>query len=282
MALASEAGAIIISREQKILPGKNLLIVDNPSTAFQQVAELFIERKPFTHFSGIHHTAVIHPTATIHPSATISPYVVIDGGASIGANSFVGAFTYIGRDSKIGNDCMIYPSVTIREECTIGDKVVMQPGTVIGGCGFGFTTDSAGTHTKLAQIGTVTIEDDVEIGSNTTIDRARFQATKIGKGSKIDNLVLIAHGAVIGKHNLIVGQVGIAGSTETGNHVVVAGQSGLAGHIKLCDNVIITGRSGVSKSITKPGTYRGVPAIPLDKYNRMAVYLQNIEKIVQN
>src|SRR5690606_21173811 len=147
--------------------------------------------------------------------------------------------------------------------------------------GFGYTQDKQGNHIKLNQVGTVVIEDDVEIGANSTIDRSRFKETRIGQGTKIDNLVQIGHGVKVGKNNIIISQSGIAGSSSTGTNVIIAGQVAVNGHIHITDNVIIAGKSGVSKSITKPGKYNGIPALPLDEYNRNTVYLRSIQKLVQ-
>ena len=159
--------------------------------------------------------------------------------------------------------------------------MIIQPGAVIGSCGFGYITDNRGIHTKLNQIGTVIIEDDVEVGANTTIDRSRFKSTKIGEGTKIDNLVQIAHGVVLGKHNIIVSQVGIAGSTETGNHVVIGAQAGVSGHLFITHKTMIAAKAGISKSILKSGNYRGIPAVPILEFNRNSVYLRNIDKYIQ-
>lgn len=280
----SEAGAIFITKEifegQRDCIEKNFLIHDTPSDAFQKAIEFFHPKmdKP-SGFEGTHSTAVIHPTSTLGKNVTICPYAVIDRNAVIGDGTFVGASVYIGPETTIGKDCIIHAHVTIREQCQIGDRVILQPGAVIGSCGFGYTTDKRGVHTKLNQVGGVAIEDDVEIGANTTVDRARFKKTRIGVGSKIDNLVQIAHGVIVGHHNIIVSQTGIAGSTETGRNVVLAGQVAVAGHIKLDDGVTVSACSGVSKSIPK-GTYGGVPVMPIQQYNRNSVFLRNIESYI--
>lgn len=183
--------------------------------------------------------------------------------------------------ATIGSDCHLYPNAIVRERCQIGNRVILQPGAVIGSCGFGYTTDNRGRHSKLNQVGIVIIEDDVEIGANTTIDRSRFKATVIGRGTKIDNLVQIAHGVVIGQDNIIVSQTGIAGSTRTGNWVIIGGQVAITGHITIADRVMIAARTGISKSITEAGKYGGLPAVPLKEHQRHSVYLRNIEKYVK-
>lgn len=279
---SSKAGVIFIGPNVQAADGINFLIHENPSQAFQKLVDiLFKDRAEFTGFVGIHPTAVIHPSCTLGEGVSVGPHAVIDKGAQIGAKTSVGAGSYIGPEVKIGQSCLIHPRVTIREFCIIGDRVILQPGVVVGSCGFGYITDpKTKQHVKLNQVGMVIIEDDVEIGANTTIDRARFKATVIGKGTKIDNLVMIGHGVKVGSRNLIVAQSGIAGSSQTGAYVVIGGQAAVNGHIKLADGVILAGRSGVTKSLAKPGAYNGIPAIPIHEYNRQAVYLKNIEDTV--
>lgn len=278
----SIAGAIFVHPDTELVEGRNFLLNENPSRAFQQVIEILKGSSlDSTGFSGIHSSAIIHDTAKIGNNVQIGPHAVIDKQAVIGDNTFIGAGTYVGPHTAIGTDCFIFQNVTIREKCVIGDRVILQCGAVIGSCGFGYTTDKNGKHTKLNQMGSVVIEDDVEIGANTTIDRSRFKETRIGKGTKIDNLVQIGHGASIGQDNLIVAQVGIAGSTETGRHVVMGGQSAITGHVKIANGIIIAARSGVTKSLTQPGKYGGVPAMPLQEFNRMSVRLHRLEEYEQ-
>jgi UDP-3-O-[3-hydroxymyristoyl] glucosamine N-acyltransferase len=279
----SKAGVVVLDPSVPREVGRNYLLTDNPSLAFQKLINYFYgEKQDYTGFLFIHPTAVIHTSCEIAEGVTIGPHSVIDKNVVIGKGTFVGAGCYIGPHTNIGADCLIHPHVTIREECVIGNRVVLQPGVVIGACGFGYNTDKNGIHTKLNQVGNVIIEDDVEIGANTTIDRARFKSTKIGKGTKIDNLVQIAHLVQLGEHNIIVSQTGIAGSTETGKHVVIAGQVGVAGHLKIAPGTMISARSGVTKSLTKPGgKWGGVPAQPIDEYNRNSVILRNIQNYIE-
>lgn len=278
----SKAGVIIISSESIASEGRNFLINSDPTRAFQVVLEAFYEvTHMLTGFSGIHPSAVIHEKSSIGENVSIGPNAVVDQDARIGNNSFIGAGTYIGAGVSVGENCLIHPNVTIRELCIIGDNVVIHPGVVIGSCGFGFTTDDKGKHHKLRQVGIVTIEDDVEIGANTTVDRSRFKSTVIAKGSKIDNLVQIGHGVYIGEDNIIVSQTGIAGSSQTGKNVVIGGQVGVAGHISINSNVAIAAKSGVSKSINEPGNYRGIPVLPIDEYNRKYVHFKKIDKLLK-
>ena len=280
--LKSQAGVIFISPEVAPLDGKNFLIARNPSEAFQKVVDLFFDdAKEITGFKDIHPTAVIHETCRIGQNVQIGPYVVLDKNVVVENGVQIGSHSYIGPKTLIKEYSLIHPHVTIRERCIIGKRVIIQSGAVIGSCGFGYTTNREGKHIKLNQLGTVTIEDDVEIGANTTIDRSRFKTTLVKRGSKIDNLVQIAHGVRIGEDNIIVAQTGIAGSTETGKHVVMGGQTAIAGHLKIHDNVMLAGRSGVSKSLNKPGKYNGAPVMPIDQYNRNSVQLRNIDKYIE-
>jgi len=188
---------------------------------------------------------------------------------------------YVGPQSTIGMDCTLHPHSVVREATVIGNRVILQPGAVIGSCGYGYLTDRSGHHTKLDQLGNVVIGDDVEVGANTTIDRARFQSTSVQEGTKIDNLVQIAHNVEIGKHNLIVAQVGIAGSTKIDDHVVLGGKVAVNGHIHIGKGVRVAACSGISKSLPEAGDYGGVPVQPLAEYNRNTVYLRRVGELFQ-
>ncbi len=274
--LQTKAAAICIHKDEPLISGKNFLLSESPSATFQRIAELFLGDQFTTGFSGIHPTAVIHPTAILGKSLQIGPHVVIDQGCVIGDRTRIGAGTVFCSAVEVGADCLIHPNVTIREGCKLGNRVILQPGVVLGSCGYGYITDAKGIHTKLDQYGIVIIEDDVEIGANTTIDRARFHETRIGKGTKIDNLVQIAHNVQLGPHNLIVSQTGISGSVTTGRNVVMGGQTGTVGHLKIADGALFAARSGIKKSIAKGGKYGGNPAIPLDQHHREEVTLRKL------
>lgn len=279
--LRSQAGVVCIDKAIPLIEGKNFLVSENPSRTFQQIIELLFADCDESGFKGIHPTAVIHPETEIGKEVQIGPYVVIDRGAKIGNRTRLDAFVSIGSEVEIGDDCHFYPHATIRERSLIGNRVIIQPGAVIGSCGFGYTTDAKGTHTKLDQLGIVVLEDDVEIGANTTVDRARFKETRISRGTKIDNLVQIGHNVILGEHNIIVSQTGIAGSAKTGRNVVMGGQAGVVGHVEIADYVMIATRGGVSKSMPEKGKYAGGPAMPLAEYNRQQVYLRNIASYVK-
>lgn len=274
---SSQAGVVCIDKNTPPLEGKNFLVSDDPSRTFQIIAEAILDAAyNQSGFKGIHPTAVIHPTAKIGAGVQIGPYAVIDQGSEIGDHTQIYACVSIGPGVTAGTHCIFYPHSAVRERCKIGHRVILQPGAIIGSCGFGYTTSSQGVHTKLNQLGTVILEDDVEIGANTTVDRARFKETRIGKGTKIDNLVQIGHNVVLGQDNLIVSQTGIAGSTKTGRNVICGGQVGIVGHLEICDGVMIATRGGVSKSILESGKYGGSPVMPLSEYNKQQVQLRKI------
>jgi len=275
---STAAGVICVDLETPLTEGKNYLLSNHPSRTFQTIAKLLLPPSE-SGFSGIHPTAILHPTAQIGPKVTIGPYAVIDRDVKIGEGTIVHAHVCIGFEVEIGKNCHFYPGAIIRERCIIKDRVILQPGAIIGSCGFGFIPNALGHHQKLEQLGIVILEDDVEIGANTTIDRSRFKATMIRQGTKIDNLCQIAHNVEIGEHNIIAAQTGIAGSSKTGKHVMLGGQVGIVGHVELADQVMVATRGGVSKDLP-PGQYRGSPAIPFHEYQRQEVHVRKIGKYV--
>ena len=281
----TKAGVVCISSLDALLScsalsQKNYLISPDPSQTFQKIAELFLKQDNIPSFQGIHPSAVIHPSAKIDKAATIGAFVFIDQDAEIGAGTIIYPNCFIGKDSKIGSHTKLYSFVTIREGCQIGSHVIIQPGAVIGSCGFGYLSQKDGSWQKLKQLGIVVIEDDVEIGANATIDRARFDRTIIRKGAKIDNLVQLAHNVEVGSNSAIAAQSGISGSSKTGSNVILAGQVGVAGHLEIASQVMVAAQGGVSKNL-KPGKYRGAPAIPIDEHNRQMVHLRKIAKYLK-
>lgn len=230
--------------------------------------------------TGISPKAHIGAHCEIPEEISIGPFVAIGDRVRLGSRITIHPGVTIADDVVIGDDTIIYANVSIYHSCTIGARVIIHSGAVIGSDGFGFATEEKGSHVKWQHTGTVQIEDDVEIGANTTIDRARFNATIIKKGTKIDNLVQVAHNVEIGQHTAIAAQTGIAGSSKIGNHVLMGGQVGIIGHVEISDQVMLATRTGVSKNLPKKGSYRGSPAIPLDQYNRQYVYLKQIEKFI--
>jgi UDP-3-O-[3-hydroxymyristoyl] glucosamine N-acyltransferase len=258
----TKAGAVFVAKEHSEPLGEAVLIaVGNPSKAFDAALKEFAPpASPFV--PGIHPSAVIASDAKVDPTKVcVGAHVVVESGASIGEGTTLAAFVYVGAGARIGEGCFLLPRSSVLHGCVLGDRVRLQPGVVIGGDGFGYEFIN-GRHEKIDQLGIVEIGDDVEIGANSTIDRARFSKTVIGEGTKIDNQVQIAHGVEMGRHCIVVAQVGIAGSTKIGDYTVVAAQAGIAGHLEIAPKTIIAARSGVTKSIETPGQYMGFPAVP--------------------
>ena len=276
----THAGLVCINSDTSIIEGKNYLVSDNPSKAFQLITDLILSSST-TGFKGIHNSATIHESVEIGENVTVGPHVCIDQGCKIGDGSQIFANVCIGAEATLGKDCILYSNSSVRERCVLQNRVILQPGAVIGSCGYGYITDKDGKHQKIEQLGNVVLEDDVEIGANTAIDRARFKSTVIKKGTKIDNLVQIGHNVILGEHNLIVSQTGISGSAKTGKYVVLGGQAGVVGHVEIADFAQIATRGGVSKNITKAGKYGGAPLMPFNEFNKHRVYVRNIEKYVK-
>jgi UDP-3-O-[3-hydroxymyristoyl] glucosamine N-acyltransferase len=233
------------------------------------------------------------PLRGISPSAFIAASAVIEEGVSIGENVVIGANCVIGKNTKIfhncvisenvciGDDCLIFPNVTLREEVILGNRIILHPGVVIGSDGFGYFQNDKKEYQKIPQIGNVILEDDVEVGANSTIDRAALGSTLIKRGSRIDNLVQIAHNVVVGEHTVISAQTGIAGSSRIGDHCVLAGQVGITGHVTVGDNIVIAAQSGVTKSLQTPGVYFGSPAKEHKTALRSEGYIRGLPKYVE-
>jgi len=250
--------------------------VANPTKAFEQVV-LKLAPKPITFAPGVHPSAIVDSAAQLGERVSIQPHAVIEAGAKIGDDTIIGAGSYIGHEAVIGSACLIYPRVTIRERTRVGLRVIIHSGAVIGADGFGFEVVD-GRQEKLQQLGFVQIDDDVEIGANTTIDRARFGRTWIQEGVKIDNLVQIAHNVVVGKNSIIVAQTGISGSTRVGERVTMAGQVGIVGHVEIGDGTVIAAQSGVSKDL-RGGVWFGYPAVPLAEAKQQIAWIHRLGKL---
>lgn len=255
----TNASAVITSKEVSSA-SKPLIRVDDPSLAFAKVVDLFSSVK-IKHPKGIHPSAIVGSNVKLGKNVALGAYAVIGDDVQIGDNTVIYSGSFIGDGVEISKDCLIYPNVTIRERSKLGNRVIIHSGTVIGSDGYGYVKIE-GKHHKIPQIGIVVIEDDVEIGSCVTIDRARFDKTIIGKGTKIDNLVQIAHNVKVGENVLIIAQAGISGSTEIGNNAILAGQAGLVGHIKIGEGAIVGAQGGVTKSIPPNTFVSGYPARP--------------------
>ncbi|MBR5888161.1 MAG: UDP-3-O-(3-hydroxymyristoyl)glucosamine N-acyltransferase [Akkermansia sp.] len=262
--LATKASVVLVPPSLPEYPENVVFIeVENPSLAFNAVVGHFM--KAATDFKpGISPGAYVDAEAVLNPDKVrVSPGAVIEAGAAIGDGCDIGPGCVIGKSAVLGENCKLYANVVVRERCVLGKNVVVQPGAVIGSDGFGFLLNKeTGRYETVDQVGVVIIGDNVDIGANTTIDRARFGRTIIGEGTKIDNLVQIGHNVVVGKHTVIVSQSGIAGSTQIGDYVTVAAQVGIAGHITIGDKAVMAARTGVISSLEGGQVYWGAPAAP--------------------
>ena len=275
----TKATAIIASPGIEVPGSKIVIRHKTPSLAFARIMKQ-LGPEPIIFKPGIHPTAVIGENVSIGKNVSIQAYVVIEDEAVIGDETVIYPGAFIGRKTKIGSQVIIYPRVIIRERITIGNRCIIHGGAVIGSDGFGYAT-VRGVHHKIPQIGTVVIEDDVEVGANVTIDRARFDKTWIKKGTKIDNLVQIAHNVIIGENSIVVAQTGISGSTVVGKNVILAGQSGLVGHIKVGDDAIVGGQAGVTKNVPAGQMVSGYPAAPHNRAKKIQALVNRLPKLYQ-
>jgi len=253
--------------------------VENPYLAFTKILNMiYFEKMNF--YKGIHKTVISGSNLKLGKNVSIGPYTVIGENVSINDNTVICSNTYIGDRTKIGKNVLIYSNVSIREDTVIGDNVIIHCGSVIGSDGYGYLQDGK-KHIKIPQVGNVIIEDNVEIGSNVSIDRATVGHTYIGRGTKIDNLVHIAHNVVIGQDSLIIAQVGIAGSTRIGNNAILAGQTGVKDNIKIGDNVIAAAKTAILQDLPDNSVVWGIPAIPINQQKRISALLKKLPSIVQ-
>lgn len=275
----SQAAALLLKEADAEGFVGNALVVPDPYLAYARLSHLF-DPKPKAP-AGIHPSAVIAADAVVDPTASIGPFVVIEAGARIGAQVTLGAHCVIGARSEIGEGGWLAPRVTLYHDVRIGKRVVIQSGAVLGGEGFGFANEK-GIWQKIAQIGGVTIGDDVEIGVNTAIDRGALADTVIGNGVKLDNQIQIAHNVQVGDHTAMAACVGISGSTKIGKHCMLAGGVGLVGHIDICDNVFLTGMTMVTHSITEPGAYSSGTAMqPAAEWRKSAARIRQLDDIAR-
>lgn len=279
----TRAAAALVPEELDVseAPAELALIrVKNPTLAFSSVIRFF--GPPSSEFvPGVHSTAIVARNVVFDSQqVSIGPHAVIESDVTLGAGTAIHAGAYIGRGVKLGTDCVIHANAVVKDRCVLGNRVILHSGSVVGTDGFGYELVK-GRHQKIDQVGIVQIDDDVEIGSCTTIDRARFGRTWIGEGTKIDNLVQIAHNCVVGKHCIIVSQTGVSGSTRLGNYVTLAGQVGVVGHLEVADQVIVLAKSGVTKNLTEAGAYTGFPARPLAEGRKMMALPAKIPELIE-
>ena len=266
------ATVVLLPLDYDGVPKENqaFLLVEKPSAGLARLCariEQWLWPKPQP---GIHSTAIVAADAVVAVSATVGPFCVVESGARIGDSSHLQAYVFLGSRAVIGKNCWLMPRVVVAAECILKDRVRLQPGVVIGSDGFGYEF-VGGRHEKVPQVGHVVIENDVEIGANSTIDRARFSQTVVGEGTKIDNLVQVAHNVIIGKHCVICAQAGISGSTTVQDYVVIGGQAGLAGHLTVGSGSKIDGQTGVNSDLEPKSFVKGSPCLPYQLEQRINV-----------
>lgn len=277
----TKASAILVAPGfSEVLPGKALIQVANPTLAFDRAVKHFGPPERLL-APGVHPTSVVAENAQFDRTKVhVGPHAVIEDDVVIGDGSVIHAGAFIGLGSRLGSSCVIHANAVIKERCILGNRVIIHSCSVIGTDGFGYQTVN-GQHLKMDQVGIVHIEDDVEIGSCTTIDRARFGRTLVGSGTKIDNLVQLGHNVSTGRGCIIVSQTGISGSTQLGDYVVMGGQVGVAGHLKIGNQVTFHAKSGVTKDTPTAGAYTGFPARPLIEGRRMLMYPSRVPDLTR-
>lgn len=278
VAAASQAAALLVGLDWNVPLPAALIRVPKPEAAFAQIAALFVPATPAPE-TGLHPSALISPQARLGARVSVGPFAVVEAEAVLEDDVVVGAQCYIGHGVHVGPATRLYPQVSIREHCRLGARCVVHNGTVIGSDGFGYDVNKQGVRTKIPQIGIVVLGDDVELGANVTIDRARFGKTKIGNGVKVDNLVQIAHNVIIGDHCVLVAQVGVAGSTIIGDKAILAGQSGVAGHLTVGAGAVIGAQSGVTKDVPAGAFMMGFPAVPQKEAARQYAMVSRLPEL---
>jgi UDP-3-O-[3-hydroxymyristoyl] glucosamine N-acyltransferase len=276
----SRAGAVIVGRDS-IYRDRPVIIVDQPAQAFLQVLSVWTTGKEDLARTGIHPSASVASTAVLGADVHVGAQAVIGERSRIGRGSSILAGTVIGDDCTVGEDTLIYENVTVRDNTRIDDRVVLHSGAVIGADGFGYE-NFGGRYIKVPQRGNVWIQDDVEIGANSCVDRARFGTTLIKRGAKIDNLVQIAHNVEVGEDCLIVAQVGVAGSAKLGDGVILAGQVGVVGHVKVGARSIIGAQSGVFTDVPEQSTLLGSPPLPIREEKERIIYISRLPKLFKD
>ncbi|HEU4338806.1 MAG TPA: UDP-3-O-(3-hydroxymyristoyl)glucosamine N-acyltransferase [Planctomycetota bacterium] len=273
----TKAGAIVVS-DKAAAPSIPAIVVKDPNLAFIEIARQFAVASPAP--EGVHPSAVIAPSAALGKNVSVGAHSVIDAGAAIGDGTTIHPLVHVGASVRIGRDSILYSGVSIRERCVLGDRVIVHCGTVIGSDGFGFATVD-GVHHKIPQTGIVVIEDDVELGANCTVDRARTDKTVIKRGTKLDNLVHIGHNSIIGEHVLMAAMVAVAGSVKVEHHAMLGGQVAVGGHLTVGAGGILTGQAGLSKDLPPGAMYSGTPAGPHLGRMRALAASHQVDKLLQ-
>jgi len=263
---SSRAGVVLVGPDVE-LPGRELLVAPEPYVAFARILAHLHPETPAA--PGIAPSASVAASARVGKDVAVAPFAVVEDGAVLGDGVAIGAGSYVGAGAAVGEGSVLHPRVVLYAGTVVGARCTLHAGTVLGGDGFGFATSKSGVHHKIPQRGRVVVEDDVEIGANTTIDRGTLGETRIGRGTKIDNLVMIGHGVEVGGGCLLVAQSGVAGSTRLGRHVTLAGQSGVAGHLRIGDRVIAAAKSAVLADVESGRVVGGIPAIDLPTWKRV-------------
>jgi UDP-3-O-[3-hydroxymyristoyl] glucosamine N-acyltransferase len=276
-AATSHAGAFVVAGDAEGLPGP-VLQVPAPRLALATLLRLF--HPAALPAAGIHPTAIVAPGAAVHPTAWVGPFVVIDEGAVVGPGARLFPFVYVGAGAEVGEGSVLHAHAVLYGGARLRRRVVVHAGAVIGADGFGYAFDGT-AHQKIPQVGAVVIEDDVEIGANTTVDRATVGATVVGEGTKVDNLVQIGHNVEVGPHSVLAAQVGIAGSARLGHHTVLAGQVGVADHVSIADGVVVGAQAGVPGDLPEAGTYLGAPALPAPTTRRIVAAQRRLPELLR-
>ena len=272
-AAASTQIPAFITRPEHQIEHKTCVLHDDPEYAIVRVAQLFQpSRLSYLDEAERHPSALVHPTAQLGQGTRIGPHVVIGRDVIIGQGCELFPGVVVMDRARVGDGCVLHAHAVVREDSVLGARVILQPGAVVGGDGFGFLAHG-GEHIKIPQLGRAVLEDDVEVGANTTIDRGRFTDTRIGRGTKIDNLVMVAHNVQTGSLCLLIAQTGISGSTRLGDRVTLAGQVGVTGHLNICSDVTVLGKSVVAKHVLHPGTYAGIPIRPVAQWKKAVARL---------
>lgn len=276
----SSAAKCVVLAPGISMPGKNLLRAANPKLTFARAAEWLLPPPPIA--TGIHPTAVIAPSAQLAPGVGVGPYVVIEDDVRIGAGTEIGAFCFLGRGARLGEACRLYPRVTLYAGSRLADRVILHSGAVIGSDGFGYVAEGA-KRRKFPQVGEVEIREDVEIGANATIDRGSLDRTEIGAGTKLDNLVHVAHNVIIGENTVIAAQTGVSGSSVIGKNVAIGGQVGVADHCGIEDGAIVGAQAGIpsGKIVHRGQIVWGTPARPLDKFKKQFAWFSRLPELAE-